>query len=165
MKKNSLLVKLLAVVTLLSVSICSFAFAAENDQLFSEATIYAGNTYYNSDIIAKVGTGETGYGLSRIARYLSTKHGEVKFVSADYISGNTYAVTVTGGDEYANGTFAVDVYPADALYQQVQPGYQFWYGIYMPQWKMEKGVPTLKWELVGTAHGRKLQGIYVGAHK
>ena len=163
-KRLGVITKVVISVALFSLTFCSMAFA--EDQLFSEATIYAnGSTVYNSSAITSgVTAGGKGYGLARIADFLSTQHGEIEFVSADHIDGNIYAVTTKGGDDYSNGTFSVTVFPSEAKYQKVLPGYQFWYGIHEPVWKfnVKKGVYERVWEMVGVAQGIKLQGTYVG---
>ena len=136
------IMKIVAIAMLLSSMFCSVVFAA-NDNVVPEATIYTNGTMIsNYEVLSGFRPNGSGYGLARIADFLSTKHGDVKFAGATYLGGTTYSVAVTGGDSYGNGIFTVDVYPSN--FKKVLPGYQFWYGVYTPDWKM-----------IGTAHGRK----------
>ena len=133
--------KIVAVAMLVSSMLFNTVFATDN--VVPEATIYANGTMIsNYEVMSGLRPNGSGYGLARIADYLSKNHGEVSFVGATYLGDTSYQVAVTGGDAYANGVFTVNVYPSN--FQKVLPGYQFWYGVYTPDWKM-----------IGTAHGYK----------
>lgn len=100
-----------------------------------------------SNIDIPTGYDATGkaYGLARIADYLSEKgHGKVRFVSATKMADNRYNVVTTGGDNYASGSFMVDIFPKDKT--DLSSPYHFWFGVYDVN-----GVKT------GTAHSYKIK--------
>ena len=68
------------------------------------------------------------YGLARLAHNLSLKRGEVNFVSATKIKDKQYYVVCQSSDRYANGTFLVDIFPANEA--ELKDGYQLWFTLY-----------------------------------
>ena len=68
------------------------------------------------------------YGLARLAHNLSLKRGEVNFVSATKIKDKQYYVVCDSADRYANGTFLVDIFPANEA--ELKDGYQLWFTLY-----------------------------------
>ena len=68
------------------------------------------------------------YGLARLAHNLSLKRGEVNFVSATKIKDKQYYVVCQSRDKYANGTFLVDIFPANEA--ELKDGYQLWFTLY-----------------------------------
>lgn len=68
------------------------------------------------------------YGLARLAHNLAAKRGEVNFVSATKIKDKQYYVVCESDDKYANGTFLVDIYPANEA--ELKDGYQMWFTLY-----------------------------------
>ena len=68
------------------------------------------------------------YGLARLAHNLAAKRGEVNFVSATKIKDKQYYVVCESRDKYANGTFLVDIFPANEA--ELKDGYQLWFTLY-----------------------------------
>ena len=68
------------------------------------------------------------YGLARLAHNLAAKRGEVNFVSATKIKDKQYYVVCQSQDRYANGTFLVDIFPANEA--ELKDGYQLWFTLY-----------------------------------
>ena len=86
------------------------------------------SAYASGNIASGYAVDGSGYGFARLADYLSTKHGAVKYVSQEKISDTRYKVNTTGGDNYANGSFIVDVKPIES--RKLEAPYQFFFAVY-----------------------------------
>lgn len=91
-------------------------------------TMVSNTVSYDVDIASGINDKGVAYGLARLAQNLAVKRGETTFVSATKVGQNSYNVVLQSVDDWANGTFRVDIFSPNE--NTLKEGYQIWFSVY-----------------------------------